>query len=88
MEEINGNKIVKFIYDTGFEQFSGETEEKATVKFEMWINNNTHYRGLNMFAKHNGYHLIYEDKLGNRYMRDGYETYMIDEYKNLIKKIK
>jgi hypothetical protein len=86
--EINGNKIVKFIYDTDYEQFEGETREEATVKFERWINSNTPYRGLNMYAKHKGYNLIFEDAFGNRYMHNGMSTYKVDKYGNLIERIK
>ncbi len=87
MEIINGNKITNYIYDNDYEQIMAGTIEEATIKFEEWINNNTPYRGLGMYAKHKGYNLIFEDDKGNRYMRDGMSTYTIDKYKNLIKKV-
>lgn len=41
-----------------------------------------------MYAKHKGYHLIYEDTYGNRYIRSGMRTYRVDEYMNLLEEIK
>lgn len=87
MEMINGNEIVKFIYDTGYKRIEGETRDKATVNFENWINTNTPYRGLGMFAKHSGYNLIFEDKYGNQYLHNGMKTYRIDQYGNLIEEV-
>lgn len=87
MEKINGNKIVKFIYDTGYEKIEAETRDKATTKFENWINNNTPYRGLGMFAKHKGYDLVFEDDCGNQYMRNGMKIYRVDQYGNLMEEV-
>lgn len=87
MEKINGNKIVKFIYSTGYIQIEAETRDKATVKFEYWISSNTPYRGLTMYGKHHGYNLIFEDVNGDRYIFNG-KMYKIDEYENLLEEIK
>lgn len=87
MEIINGQEIVKFIYDTGCEQISGETRNAAARKFENWINENTPYRGLVMYAKHQGYQLVFEDKDGNRYIHNGLKTYQIGPTGNIIKEV-
>jgi len=87
VEIINENKIVKYIYDTGYEQFEGKTRDEAAINFENWINNNTPYRGIVMFAKHQGYNLIFEDEYGTRYTHNGMTTYRIDEYGNLIEEV-
>lgn len=87
MEIINGNKIVKYIYETGCDQITAKTRVEAIVEFEKWINKNTPYRGLSMFAKHKGYVLIFEDEYGNRYIRNGMKTYQIDQHGNVLKDI-
>ena len=88
MEMINNNKIVKFIYDTGYVQIEGVTRYNATLKFDNWINNNTPYHSLTMYAKHHGYNLIFEDENGDRYMNNGMKLYKIDVYNNLLEEIK
>ena len=80
---IEGSKVVKYIYDTGYQQFSGSSWEEAERKFESWINSNTPYRGLNMYAKHKGYYSIYETENGKRYTYSGITLYRIDEHYNI-----
>lgn len=80
---IENSKVVGYLFDTGYEQFYGSSRGEAERKFEAWINSNTPYRGITMYAKHKGYYLYYVTENGNRYSQNGYRWYKVDEYRNI-----
>ena len=80
---IEGSKVVKYVYDTEQQQFVGGRWDIAADKFAKWINTSTPYRGISMYAKHKGYHAIYETENGNRYTYNGMTLYRVDQYYNL-----
>ena len=82
---IEGSKVIGYMYDTEYEQFFGSSREEAERKFEAWINSNTQYRGICMYAKHKGYHFYYITENGKRYSLNGYTWSRVDEYRNVWK---
>lgn len=82
---IEGSKVVNYIFDHKYQQFSGKSWEEAEKKFLAWIVLNTDYRSLSAYAKHYGYHSIYETMNGKRYVSNGMEWYEIDEYYNITR---
>ena len=82
---IENSKVVGYMYDTGYQQFYGQTRDEAEKKFEAWINANTNYRGVGMYAKHKGYHFFYVTENGNKYSDDGSGWYKVDEFHNIYK---
>ena len=80
---IENSRVVRYVYDNGYQQFVGDSWDDAAEQFAVWIKKNTPYRGINMYGKHNGYYAIYETENGNRYTYNGMRLYRIDEYYNL-----
>ena len=80
---IEGSKVIGYMYDTEYEQFFGNSREEAERKFESWINSNTRYRGISMYAKHKGYHFYHITENGKRYSVRGCTVYRVDEYRNI-----
>lgn len=85
MFTIEGSEVVKYIYDTEYQQFSGESWAEAEKKFMDWMVANTNYRSLTAYAKHHGFHTVYETANSKRYVANGIIWYKIDEYYNLTR---
>lgn len=85
---LDGKLVTRYIFDDGYQKFSGQTEEEAERKFVDWINNNTNYRGLNMYAKHRGYNKYYQTSDGSYYMYNGMTLYEVDENGRILRTVK
>lgn len=82
---IEGSKVVNFIYDTEYQQFSGESWREAEEKLMAWVRENTGYRRFTSYAKHHGFRSIYETMNGKRYVMNGNDWYEIDQYYNITR---
>lgn len=84
---INDKKVVIYKYITTHgSEITGETEYRAEHNLEIWIGENTPYRGVTQFLKHVGATLYYITEDNSIYtISGGRKVYEIDEYENIIK---
>lgn len=84
---IDGKPVVKFVFYNGYQKFSAETEEEAKSTFVRWINDNTKYHGLIMYAKHHGYQEYCQTADGAYYMFNGYQCFQVGEDGSIIREV-